>query len=181
MLARQSIRDVSKATFRGNPKRKRGIGPRLRSLKLRISMFRSEKGLEIPRLSKPEAQVKDDSSAMPASSFACASGLNTWGFCLPSSQVCNFQTCDSGFYGRIVDLRQLELTNQKSLFRYAPDRGECGNCRARRFLFATASCQNSPRRRSRRHDGFRSLGELTGADRFETTLWSAKFLRIYRR
>jgi len=60
-------------------------------------MFRSEKGLEIPRLSKPEAQVKDDSSAMPASSFACASGLNTWGFCLPSSQVRNFQTYASGY------------------------------------------------------------------------------------
>jgi hypothetical protein len=32
------------------------------------------------QLTKPEAQAKDDSSAMPASSFACASGLNTGGF-----------------------------------------------------------------------------------------------------
>jgi hypothetical protein len=42
------------------------------ALKLRISMFRWEKGLNNPRLPKPEAQATDDSRAMPASSFACA-------------------------------------------------------------------------------------------------------------
>ena len=52
------------------------------------------------RKEAPEAQAKDDSKAMPASSFACASGLNTWDFCLPSSQVRNFKTCDSDFYRR---------------------------------------------------------------------------------
>jgi hypothetical protein len=39
---------------------------------------------------EPEAQAKDGSRAMPASSFACASGLNFRVSCLPAGKTYNF-------------------------------------------------------------------------------------------
>jgi gamma-glutamyl-gamma-aminobutyrate hydrolase PuuD len=46
-------------------------------------IYRERENYSVSRELKPEAQAKDDSRAMPASSFACASGLNFRGFISP--------------------------------------------------------------------------------------------------